>query len=204
MHRSRCWRRCGGRSGAEYDFRPHVSQSLLGELKQLQQQRLPMFAVDGNIDDPLREAGVRNAPAIQAYYRAGGADNLANLLRHLLHGEFNAPLTPGPVRILPESGLYDLHANRVAGCVDDFLCGYTSHWPSGASVGIRNAACHRHGPDASAKDHRRGCAAAHWRTGDCIQLLGAQGCIALPKPGGGYSTPRRHPLQANRTPDVIA
>jgi cobaltochelatase CobN len=113
-----------------------LSQSLAEELKQLQQARRPVFAVGGAIDESLRDAGVREDRVVQEYYRAGGAENMANLLRHLLRTHFQAAVTPQPVVRLPESGLYDVRAHRISGRFDDYLRGYASHRPGAPWIGV--------------------------------------------------------------------
>ncbi len=113
-----------------------LSQSLASELKQLKQAGRPVFAVGSETDEMLREAGVRDDRQVQEYFRAGGTENLANLLRYLLRTQFDADIMPQPVLRLPESGLYNLHANRVSDSFDNYLRGYANHRPGARWIGV--------------------------------------------------------------------
>lgn len=111
-------------------------QSLTPELQALQRAGRPVFAVGGGVDDTLRALGIRQDRTMQDYYRAGGVENMTNLLRHLLHTQFDAAILPGPVQAMPESGLYDAHNNRTVDSFENYLRGYAQHRPGAPWVGV--------------------------------------------------------------------
>lgn len=113
-----------------------LMQTLTPELDRLKQMRRPVFAVHGTIDETLSSAGVRDDKLVQNYYRAGGADNLANLIRHLLRTQFNADVSPQPVKPVPESGIHDLQAGRTFERFDDYLKSYANYRPGAPWVGV--------------------------------------------------------------------
>lgn len=96
------------------------------ELQALQKARRPVFAV-GALDDSLRELGVRDDPAIQAYNREGGVENMGNLLRYILRQNFGSRVDVAPVHAMPEVGLYDVTANRTVSAWDEYVKGYAHH-----------------------------------------------------------------------------
>jgi cobaltochelatase CobN len=112
------------------------AQPITSELKSLQQARRPVFAVGGTVDDTLRELGVREDGTVRSYHRAGGVDNFANLLRHLLRTHFGADIAVGPVQPMPQAGLYDVHANKTAATFDEYLRGYRQHRAGAPWVGV--------------------------------------------------------------------
>ncbi|HEY0847627.1 MAG TPA: cobaltochelatase subunit CobN [Noviherbaspirillum sp.] len=111
-------------------------QSLATELEQLKRARKPVFAVNGAVDDNLRNAGIQDDRLVQDYYRAGGAENLANLLRHLLHIQFGADVTPQAVKPLPESGIYDLRSGHATAHFDEYRQRYARHRPGAPWIGV--------------------------------------------------------------------
>lgn len=113
-----------------------LADGLAAELRALQERQRPVFAVGGTPDERLRQAGVREDAALNAYYRAGGSDNLASLLRQLLQTRFGAAIAPEPVRVLPADGIYDIRSGRVAARFDDYLRDYAGHRPGAPWVGI--------------------------------------------------------------------
>jgi cobaltochelatase CobN len=113
-----------------------LAQSIAPELQALQQARRPVFGVGGAVDESLRALGVRDDRAIQDYHRAGGTENIANLLRYLLHQHFGAVVKASPVQAMPEAGLYDVHANRSADSFEQYLRGYAQHRPGAPWIGV--------------------------------------------------------------------
>lgn len=111
-------------------------QSVMPELKLLQQRRSRVYAVGGALDDSLKSLGVREDGAIQAYHRAGGIDNLANLIRHLLHQQFGAKIEPGKVTPMPEAGIYNPATMKVSSSVAHYLEGYARHRPGAPWIGV--------------------------------------------------------------------
>jgi cobaltochelatase CobN len=105
------------------------------ELQALQKARRPVFAV-GALDDSLRELGVRDDPAIQAYNREGGVENMGNLLRYILRQNFGSRVDVAPVHAMPEVGLYDVTANRTVSTWDDYVKGYAHHKPGAPWIAV--------------------------------------------------------------------
>ncbi len=111
-------------------------QSIAPELAALQNAQRPVLAVGGTVDDTLLALGVREESAVRDYHRAGGVENFANLLRHLLHTRLGIDIAAGPVQPMPQAGLYDVHANRIATSFDDYRRGYARHRPGAPWVGV--------------------------------------------------------------------
>ncbi len=111
-------------------------QSITPELQALQQARRPVFAVGSTVDEALRALGMREDRALQDYYRAGGVDNMTNLLRYLLHTQFDAGMQYGPVQAMPETGLYDVSSKRTTDNFAHYLRGYAQHRPGAPWVGV--------------------------------------------------------------------
>jgi cobaltochelatase CobN len=105
------------------------------ELLELQKARRPVFAV-GALDDSLRELGGRDDPAIQAYNREGGVENMGNLLRYILRNHFGSRVDVAPVHAMPEVGLYDVTANRTVASYDDYVKGYAHHKPGAPWIAV--------------------------------------------------------------------
>jgi cobaltochelatase CobN len=108
---------------------------LTAELQALQKARKQVFAV-GAIDDSLRELGVRDDKAIQAYHAEGGVENIGNLLRYILRNSFGSSVSVAPVHAMPESGLYDVQANRTVNTYDDYVRGYAHHKPGAPWIAV--------------------------------------------------------------------
>ena len=111
-------------------------QSITPELQALRRAGHPVFGVGGTVDEALRELGIREDRVLQEYHRAGGTENMANLLRYLLHTQFGAATEYGPVQAMPENGLYNVHTDRTAAGFDEYLRGYAQHRPGAPWVGI--------------------------------------------------------------------
>ncbi|MHA4867115.1 cobaltochelatase subunit CobN [Duganella sp. PWIR1] len=105
------------------------------ELQALQKARKQVFAV-GAIDDSLRELGVRDDKAIQAYHAEGGVENIGNLLRYILRNSFGSSVSVAPVHAMPESGLYDVQANRTVNTYDEYVRGYAHHKPGAPWIAV--------------------------------------------------------------------
>lgn len=108
---------------------------LTTELQQLQRARKQVFAV-GAIDDSLRELGVRDDRTIQAYHAEGGVENIGNLLRYILRNSFGSGIEVAPVHAMPESGLYDVLANRTVGSYEEYVRGYAHHQPGAPWIAV--------------------------------------------------------------------
>lgn len=108
---------------------------LNAELETLQKARKPVYAV-GALDDSLRELGVRDDKAIQAYHAEGGVENIGNLLRYILKNNFGSRVSVAPVHAMPETGLYDVAANRTVGSYDDYVRGYVNHKPGAPWIAV--------------------------------------------------------------------
>jgi cobaltochelatase CobN len=113
-----------------------VTQSLTEELQALQDRGQAVFGLGSTVDARLQELGVREDPRMQAYYRAGGVENMVNLIRYLLHTEFSSDMAPEPVRPMPDVGLYDIHADRVVRSFDEYIQGYGKYRPQAPWIGI--------------------------------------------------------------------
>ena len=111
-------------------------QSVTPELQALQRAGRPVFAVHNNVDDALRELGIRDDRVLQDYHRAGGVENMRNLLRYVLHKQFGARAEYGPVQAMPEAGLYDVHTNRTVGSFNEYLSSYAQYRPGAPWVGV--------------------------------------------------------------------
>ncbi|WP_373988294.1 cobaltochelatase subunit CobN [Duganella sp. BuS-21] len=108
---------------------------LTAELQALQKARKQVFAV-GAIDDSLRELGVRDDKTIQAYHAEGGVENIGNLLRYILRNSFGSSVGVAPVHAMPESGLYDVQANRTVNTYDEYVLGYAHHKPGAPWIAV--------------------------------------------------------------------
>ena len=111
-------------------------QTITPELQALRQAKRPVFAVGSALDDELRTLGLREDRTLREYHRSGGVDNLANLLRHLLHTQFGATVAAGPVQAMPDSGLYDVAAKRTTDSFASYVRGYAKHRPGAPWVGV--------------------------------------------------------------------
>ncbi len=111
-------------------------QSMTAELRALQSARRPVFAVGGAVEEGLHALGVRDEHTVQEYHRAGGVENLENLMRYLLRTQFGADIPVAPVQAMPEAGLYDVHANRTMANFDEYLRGYAQHRPGAPWIGV--------------------------------------------------------------------
>jgi cobaltochelatase CobN len=108
---------------------------LTTELETLQKARKPVFAV-GALDDSLRALGVRDDKTIQSYQAEGGVENIGNLLRYILRGQFGSKVSVAPVHAMPESGLYDVAANRTVSTYADYVNGYAHHKPGAPWIAV--------------------------------------------------------------------
>lgn len=111
-------------------------QSVTPELQALQRAGHPVFAVGGALDEGLRALGMREDKTVQQYHRAGGVDNIGNLLRHLLRAHFGAELAVAPVRAMPQAGLYDVKANRIAAAFEQYVSAYAQHRAGAPWIGV--------------------------------------------------------------------
>jgi cobaltochelatase CobN len=111
-------------------------QAITPELQALRRAGRPVFAVGGTVDEALRELGIREDRVLQDYHRAGGVENMGNLLHYLLHTQFGATVKYSPVQAMPEAGLYDVHSNRIATSFDEYLRGYAQHRSGAPWVGV--------------------------------------------------------------------
>lgn len=114
----------------------HTVQALMPELKRLQQRRSAVFAVGGAPDEALRSLGVQVDGTIDAYHRAGGTENLANLLRHLLHRQFGAQVQAGKVVPMPQAGLYDPVTMKVSSTAAQYRESYGRYRHGAPWVGV--------------------------------------------------------------------
>ncbi|OGB26851.1 MAG: hypothetical protein A3I66_22140 [Burkholderiales bacterium RIFCSPLOWO2_02_FULL_57_36] len=111
-------------------------QPITEELQILQRAGRPVYAVGGALDDGLRALGMREDKTMQDYHRAGGVENMSNLLRHLLRIGFGADIAVAPLQPMPEVGLYDVGANRTAASFDQYVRGYPKHRPGAPWIGV--------------------------------------------------------------------
>lgn len=111
-------------------------QTIMPELQALQRRGRPVYAVGNPPDQALRSLGVREDATVLAYHRAGGADNMNSLLRYLLRAHFDARLAVPPVLAMPETGLYDVQANRIAGSFDEYLSSYAHYRKDAPWIGV--------------------------------------------------------------------
>lgn len=111
-------------------------QSIAPELKLLQQRGSSVYAVGGMPDETLKSLGVQSDRTISDYHRAGGTENLANLIRHLLHKQFGAKVQAGKVVPMPEAGLYDPLTMKVSSSVAQYREGYGRHRPGAPWIGV--------------------------------------------------------------------
>jgi cobaltochelatase CobN len=111
-------------------------QAISTELQTLQQNGKPVLAVGNPADHSLQALGVREDKTVLAYHRAGGPENMANMLRHVLRAYFGALMDIAPVRAMPEAGLYDVQANQVRAGFDDYLRNYANHREGAPWIGI--------------------------------------------------------------------
>jgi cobaltochelatase CobN len=111
-------------------------QVVVPELQKLQQAGRPVFEVGTARDDKLRTLGLRDDKAVQGYHRAGGVNNMGNLMRYLLRSQFGADIVVGPVQAMPEVGMYNVHADRTATSFEQYVSTYTQHRPGAPWIGI--------------------------------------------------------------------
>ena len=111
-------------------------QAISPELKLLLKARKPVFGVGGTLDESLLAQGIREDKALQAYYRAGGTENIANMIRLLMRTQFAVAVQPAPPRAMPEAGLYDVGAERVSTSFNDYVKGYARHKPGAPWIGV--------------------------------------------------------------------
>jgi len=111
-------------------------QAITPELKLLQRRRSVVYAVGGAPDESLKALGVQTDRTISDYHRAGGTENLANLIRHVLHTQFGAKVQAGKVVPMPEAGLYDPVTMKVSSTVAQYREGYGRHRPGAPWIGV--------------------------------------------------------------------
>jgi cobaltochelatase CobN len=108
---------------------------LTAELQTLQKARKPVFAV-GALDDSLRDLGVRDDKTIQSYHAEGGVENIGNMLRYILRGQFGSKVSVAPVHAMPDAGLYDVAANRTVGSYEEYVREYAQHKPGAPWIAV--------------------------------------------------------------------
>ena len=113
-----------------------VVQTIEPELRTLRQGQRPVIGVGAVVDEATREMGVRDDRGAQAYYRAGGVENLSNLLRHVLHDYLGVAAKPAAVRAMPDVGLFDVASQRTTSKVADYVAGYSKHKPGAPWIGV--------------------------------------------------------------------
>ncbi|MFA5630838.1 MAG: cobaltochelatase subunit CobN [Porticoccaceae bacterium] len=86
----------------------------------------------GSPVDGAAEAGLVQDTELRAYVSAGGADNLANMLRRVLAREFgmDAGAIPAP-RPFPSQGLWNPRSNRVFEQFEDYVADYSKQQTGG-------------------------------------------------------------------------
>jgi cobaltochelatase CobN len=113
-----------------------VMQSVMPELQKLQQAGRPIFTVGAARDNALRAIGLREDRSVQAYHRAGGVNNMSNLLRYLLRSQFGADIHVEPVQAMPEVGMYNIHTDRTAASFEQYVNDYARHRPGAPWIGV--------------------------------------------------------------------
>lgn len=111
-------------------------QAVVPELNALRERKRRVFGVGAAIEESMQALGVREERAMHDYYKAGGVDNLTNMLRYLLRKEFGGQVAPAPVLPMPEAGLYDPVANRSSATVEQYTKGYANHRPGKPWIGV--------------------------------------------------------------------
>ncbi len=111
-------------------------QRILPELDTLQRNKRTVIAVGSGVDDELRELGLREEKTVQKYYRAGGIENMTNMLRYVLRTQLGVSVTEAPVQPMPEIGLYDVAADRTYSDFEQYAKKYTHYRPGAPWVGV--------------------------------------------------------------------
>ncbi len=106
-------------------------QSVTPELNARRDGARVTFAVGGVVDASMQPLALREERLLQEYYKAGGVDNLTNMLRQVLRTRFGAAVTAAPVLPMPDIGLYDVARNRTATSFAQYRDGY-AHYRAGA------------------------------------------------------------------------
>jgi cobaltochelatase CobN len=111
-------------------------QNIKPQLLSLQRAGRPVLAVGGALDDELRALGLREDSVLQSYYRAGGVENMGNMLRYLARTRFGADIAAGPVQPMPEIGLYDVAGDRISTSFEQYQRSYAQYKPGAPWVGV--------------------------------------------------------------------
>jgi cobaltochelatase CobN len=111
-------------------------QTVTRELQKLRQAGRPVFAVGAMNDERLRELGLRDDKAVRDYHRAGGVDNMGNLLRYVLRTQLGADIHVDPVQAMPEIGMYNVHSDRTATSFEQYVSSYAQHRPGAPWIGV--------------------------------------------------------------------
>jgi cobaltochelatase CobN len=78
--------------------------------------------------------GLREDPLLSAYADAGGADNLANMLRFALQRDFGFAGKADAPKPLPQIAAWDLHSGRLFEQWDDYASAYLARRPGTAAL----------------------------------------------------------------------